>query len=105
MPLGVLRCQGSRVPLLGYGGVCPIGAGHVLDSGAGAGAQDACAELGIVESVAGVAADRAGEVEHHEGRLALPTAAVPMHPGAPERDVAQMIAVAARELRRLARPR
>jgi hypothetical protein len=37
-----------------------IRAGQVLDSGASAGAQNACAELGIFQSLAGLAADRAG---------------------------------------------
>ena len=55
--------------------------------------------LALSSPIASVTADRAGEVERHEGRLALPAAAVPMHPGAPERDVAQMVAVAAGELR------
>ena len=56
------RVQQPRIgiPLLRHGCMGSIRTGQVLDSGASAGAQNACAERAFFQSLAGLAADRAG---------------------------------------------
>ena len=91
---------GIAVPHLGGGGVAAIGARQALDGGDRRGLRELRADLGVVRAVGGGAADVAGQVEGAQGALALPAASGPGEPGAPDRDVAPVLAMARAELGR-----